>query len=100
MFSTREIRQALRLNASNQKRYMGQLLVNGFIKRRSGSSTKGFVYEVASYEEYIKLQDSISNVLDETLENIKAVVQSSKAVQKKNGLLKQKTVKALAEPVQ
>ncbi len=70
------------------------------------------MYEVVSYEEYSQLQDSISNVLDETLQKLQSLppvgedgrglaeVQSSKAVQKKNGLLKHKPVKALSEEVQ
>jgi len=100
VFSTREVRQALRINASNQKRYMLQLFSNGFIKKSSGSKAQGFTYEVVSYEEYIQLQDSISNVLDKALEKLSAEVQSPKLVQKKNGLLKHKPVQALAEEVQ
>jgi predicted transcriptional regulator len=96
-FSTREVRQALRVNASNQKRYMLQLFVNGFIKKSNGSKAKGFSYEIVSYEEYNQLQNSISHVLDENLQNLQETVQSSKAVQKKNGLLKAKLVKELSE---
>jgi hypothetical protein len=95
-FSSREVRQALRVNASNQKRYMLQLFVNGFIKKSNGSKAKGFMYEVVSYEEYNQLQNSISHVLDETLQGL---VQSSKQVQKKNGLLKAKPVKELSAVV-
>lgn len=98
-FSTREVRQALRINASNQKRYMLQLFTNGFIKKSSGSKAQVFTYEVVSYEEYTQLQDSISNVLDEALQKLSAAVQSSKQVQKKNEPLKHKPVKALAEVV-
>jgi hypothetical protein len=96
-FSSREVRQALRVNASNQKRYMLQLFVNGFIKKSNGSKAKGFSYEIVSYEEYNQLQNSISHVLDENLQNLQETVQSSKAVQKKNGLLKPKPVKELSE---
>jgi predicted transcriptional regulator len=99
VFSTREIRQALRLNASNQKRYMLQLFTNGYIKRSNGSNAKGFTYEVVSYEEYTQLQDSISNVLDETLQHLKEVVQSPKLVQKQNRPLKHKPAKELTEAV-
>ena len=99
-FSTREVRQALRINASNQKRYMAQLFVNGFIKKSSGTSAKGFTYEVVSYEEYNQLQNTISHVLDESLQNLKVIVQGPKLVQKKNGLLKPKAGKAFTEVVQ
>jgi predicted transcriptional regulator len=99
-FGTKEIRQALRVNASNQKRYMVQLFANGFIKKSSGNKANGFTYEVVSYEEYTKLQNNISTVLDESLQKLSVEVQSPKAVQKRNGLLKPKTVKELTEVVQ
>lgn len=99
-FSTREVRQALRINSSNQKRYMGQLFANGFIKRSTGSKAKGFSYEVVSYEEYQSLQNTISSVLDETLQKLKSVVHGSPVVQRRNGLLKPNKDKALAEVVQ
>jgi predicted transcriptional regulator len=108
-FGTKEIRQALRINASNQKRYMLQLFANGFIKKSSGNKANGFTYEVVSYEEYTKLQNNISTVLDESLQRLQSLpplgedgrglVQSSKQVQKRNGLLKPKTVKELTEVV-
>jgi predicted transcriptional regulator/6-pyruvoyl-tetrahydropterin synthase len=98
-FGTKEIRQALRINASNQKRYMVQLFANGFIKKSSGNKANGFTYEVVSYEEYTKLQSNISTVLDESLQKLSVEVQSSKQVQKRNGLLKHKTVKELTEVV-
>lgn len=99
-FSTKEVRQALRINASNQKRYMAQLYANGYIKKSSGSKAKGFTYEVVSYDEYNQLQNNISNVLDEAVNNLQPVVQGSKQVQKKNGLLKPKPAKELTEEVQ
>ncbi|MCB9222847.1 MAG: hypothetical protein H6582_01615 [Crocinitomicaceae bacterium] len=87
-FSNREIRKALRVNESNQKRYTLNLLSNYYIKRVKGSKSKGYLYEITSYEEYKKLKEQVGNVLDETLENLKKVRQSasgrSKAVQKKN----------------
>lgn len=82
VFSTREVRQALRINASNRKRYMLQLFANGFIKKSSGSKAQGFTCEVVSYEEYTQLQDTISNVLDEALQKLSAEVQSPKLVKK------------------
>ena len=99
-FSTKEVRQALRINSSNQKRYMVQLYTNGYIKKSNGSKAKGFTYEVVSYEEYNQLQNNISNVLDEAIQNLQPVVQSSSVVQKKNGLLKPKPVKELTAEVQ
>jgi hypothetical protein len=55
---------------------------------------------VVSYEEYNQLQDTIGNVFDETLHNLQAAVQSSRVVQKKNGLLKHKLLKELQPVVQ
>jgi len=109
-FTSKEIRQALRINSSNQKRYMLQLFINGYIKKNSGTKNKGFTYEVVSYEEYTQLQNIISNVLDESLNNLTTlstrgegkgeVVQSSTIVQKQNEPLKRKPHKALAAMVQ
>lgn len=99
-FTSKEIRQALRINSSNQKRYMLQLFANGYIKKSTGTRAKGFTYEVVSYEEYTRLQHTISNVLDEGLQKLSAVVHGSPVVQKRNGLLKLKTDKTLAAMVQ
>jgi predicted transcriptional regulator len=99
-FSTKEVRQALRINSSNQKRYMAQLYANGFIKKSSGSKAKGFTYEVVSYEEYNQLQSTISNVLDEAVNKLNVVVQSSTVVQKQNRPLKLKPAKELTAEVQ
>jgi predicted transcriptional regulator len=99
-FSTKEVRQALRINSSNQKRYMAQLYANGFIKKSSGSKAKGFTYEVVSYEEYNQLQSTISNVLDEAVNKLNVVVQSSSVVQKQNRPLKPKPAKELTAAVQ
>lgn len=105
-FSTKEIRQALRTNSSNQKRYMIALLSNGYIKKVKGRKEKGFVYEVSSFEEYEQLKQKVGSVLDEILislkENKKNLAQqnrmnSSAVVQKQNGPLKPKPVKEKAE---
>jgi hypothetical protein len=98
-FGTREIRQALRINASNQKRYMAQLYANGFIKKSSGSKAIGFTYEVVSYEEYNLLQNTITSVLDEAVNKLQ-VVQSSGVVQKQNRPLKPSPAKELTAAVQ
>lgn len=109
-FSSKEVRQALRINASNQKRYMLQLLTNGYIKKSSGSKAQGFTYEVVSYEEYQQLQNNISHVLDESLQKLQSLpplgeagrglVHGSGMVQKKNEPLKPKPSKPLSAVVQ
>ena len=99
-FGTREVRQALRTNPSNQKRYMGQLLASGFVRRGGGSKAGGFTYEVVSQEEYTRLQDSISEVLDNTLQDLQGQVHSPTVVQKQNRPPKPNTAKALVAVVQ
>ena len=83
-FTNREIRTALRENHSNQKRFMLQLLQEGYIRRNIGNQKKGYNYQVLSYEEWNEMQNKITSVLDEILEKLKQAVQSSKAVQRTN----------------
>lgn len=71
MFSTKEIRSALRTNPSSQKRYMLLLLANNYIKKVKGKKERGFVYEVCSFEEYEQLKNKVSSVLDEIVEKLK-----------------------------
>ena len=104
IFRTRESREALRMNYSNQKRYMIELLRNNYIKKASGNQIKGYQYEIVSYEEYEQLKKGIDTVLDEILTNLKKettkskemVVRSSKAVQTQNEPPKQQKVRELA----
>lgn len=70
-FSNREVRTALRINESNQKRYTLSLLYNYYLKRVKGTKNKGYLYEIVSYQEYKKLKEQVGNVLDETLEQLK-----------------------------
>jgi predicted transcriptional regulator len=82
-FTAKEVRQALKTNHSNQKRYMLQLLVNNYIKKSTGTKATGYHYEVVSMEEYETLKNSISNVLDEIINNLKKV-NSLQVVQTQN----------------
>jgi predicted transcriptional regulator len=102
-FTAKEVRQALRTNHSNQKRYMLQLLVNNYIKKSTGTKAKGYHYEVVSMEEYETLKNSIGKVLDEVLNKIKEQknflseqkeVNSLPVVQQQNEPLKAHTIKA------
>ena len=98
-FSNREIRTALRINESNQKRYTLSLLYNYYLKRVKGTKNKGYKYEIVSYQEYQKLKEQVGNVLDETLVKIKNSSPSgskrSNVVQKKNEPRKTNKTKAL-----
>jgi hypothetical protein len=92
-FTAKEVRQALKTNHSNQKRYMLQLLVNNYIKKSTGTKATGYHYEVVSMEEYETLKNSISNVMDEIINNLKKV-NSLQVVQTKNEPLKTNNSKA------
>ena len=102
-FTNREVRKALKVNESNQKRWTLSLLYNYYIKRVKGTKSKGYEYEITGYQEYKKLQEQIGNVLDETLESLRNAVEKetvgkrSSVVQKKNEPRKQKKVKAVAQ---
>ena len=102
-FTAKEVRQDLRINHSNQKRYMLQLLYNNYIKKSTGTKSRGYTYEVVSMEEYETLKNSIGKVLDEILNNlkeskknlaIKNKVNSLPVVQQQNEPLKVHTIKA------
>ncbi|MGB3947586.1 MAG: hypothetical protein WBM13_06360 [Bacteroidia bacterium] len=97
-FTTKEIREALKTKHSNQKRYMVQLLDNNYVKKEL-QKDRTYLYEIVSYEEYEKLKNSITTVLDTILENIKknlttsGKVQSSMTVQNENELPKVSSIK-------
>ncbi|SEC01672.1 hypothetical protein SAMN04489761_2260 [Tenacibaculum sp. MAR_2009_124] len=82
-FTNREIRQALRINPSNQKRYNLQLQIGYYIKKVEGKKSTGYHYEVVSTTEYNQLQTQINSVLDKTLQELKQF-KGSKVVQTKN----------------
>lgn len=66
-FTAKEVRFALRINHGNQKRWMLQLLQGGYIRKSQAKKGTAAQYEIVSYEEYSKLQNSIETVLDEIL---------------------------------
>lgn len=66
-FTNKEARQFLRINPSNQKRYMVQLQDYDYVQKVQGEKGKTHHYEVTSLEEYEKLKDGISSILDEIL---------------------------------
>jgi len=70
-FTNREIRQVLRVNPSNQKRYNLQLQLGYYIKKVEGKKATGYHYEIVSTTEYNQLQSKINSVLDKTLEKLK-----------------------------
>jgi len=95
VFTNREIRKALRINLSTQKRYTLALIDGFYIKRVKGSKARGYEYEITSYEEFTQLQNRITSVLDETLQKLKERFSGSGVVQRTNEPLKHKPSKAL-----
>ena len=93
-FTNREIRQALRINPSNQKRYNLQLQLGYYIKKVQGKKSTGYHYEVVSTIEYNQLQTQINSVLDKTLQELKRF-NGSKEVQVKNEPHKSKKANGL-----
>ncbi|MEM9446723.1 MAG: hypothetical protein AAGA18_15380 [Verrucomicrobiota bacterium] len=70
-FTNKEVRQALRINASNQKRYMVELQTGYYIRKAKGNQAQGFRYEVLSMEEYEQLKQGITGVLDEIVKKLR-----------------------------
>jgi len=74
-FTNAEIRRTLRINPSNQKRYMLQLQLAELVQRAKGDKRKGYVYEVVNYEDYETTNTQIETLLNTTLQSLE--VQSS-----------------------
>lgn len=71
-FTNAEIRRTLRVNPSNQKRYMLQLQSAELVQKAKGDKRKGYVYEVANYEDYENTNKQIAQLLETTLTEIQA----------------------------
>ena len=92
-FTNKEIRKALRLPGTTVRRYHNDLLQNGYIKLQESKKKKGYCYEIVSYEEYNQLQNKITVVLDEILNQLRATAPA--VSQNQNGSMKRKPAKAL-----
>ena len=95
-FSNAEIRKALKVNQSNQKRYNISLINNYYIKKTEGKKGTAYSYEVVSYKEFQELRNRITSVLDKNLEKLKQFT-SPEPVQTKNEPLKQKRTKKISD---
>ena len=71
-FTNAEIRRTLRINPSNQKRYMIQLQLAELIQRAKGDKRKGYVYEVVNYEDYETTNKQIETLLNTTILGLQA----------------------------
>ncbi|NAS29698.1 hypothetical protein GTQ40_01860 [Flavobacteriaceae bacterium R38] len=74
-FTNAEIRRHLRINPSNQKRYMLLLQQSELIRKCKGDKRNGYSYEVVTYDDYIITSNTIENVFKTTIEQLE--VQSS-----------------------
>lgn len=71
-FFASQVREAFRMNPSNLKYYLIQLMRYGYIKPVGGDRYKrGFEYEVVNFDDYSKLNTSIHSVFGEVLAKIK-----------------------------
>ena len=71
-FTNAGARQALKVNASNQKRYMIALQEWGLVEKVKGDQKNGYAYRVVSYEDQINRNQRIEAVMDEILEQAAA----------------------------
>ena len=69
-FTNAEIRRALRVNPSNQKRYMLQLQTAGLVQKTKGDKRKGYLYEVVDYDDYKNTNTQIETLLNTTLQQL------------------------------
>ncbi|MGB3465380.1 MAG: hypothetical protein WBA74_08920 [Cyclobacteriaceae bacterium] len=70
-FTNKEVRQTIRINPSNQKRYMIQLQDFDYVEKIKGEKGKVHHYAITNLEEYEQLKEGISSVLDKILRKIK-----------------------------
>jgi len=90
-FTNQEIRKALRVNPSNQKRYNLSLIGNYYIKQVKGKKGTAYSYQIVSYKEFQELRSHIINVLDENLKKLDQFT-SPVVVQKQNEPVKAKRI--------
>lgn len=93
-FTNREIRKALKVNPSNQKRYNLSLTTNYYIKKIKGKKGATYNYEIVSYKEFKELRNHITSVLDENLKKLEGFT-SPLPVQNTSELVKEKEVNKL-----
>ena len=76
-FTNISARQALKVNVSNQKRYMAALQEWGLVQKVKGDKKNGFNYEVTSYEDQQQRDKRIQTVMDEIIQKLKKPKRSS-----------------------
>ena len=71
-FTNAEIRRTLRINPSNQKRYMIQLQLAELVQRAKGDKRKGYVFEVVNYEDYEATNTQIKDLLQSIIDKLRS----------------------------
>jgi hypothetical protein len=79
-FTNLSISKALRIPLSTAKRHNFGLLQAGYLHKLEEKGTKHFTYILASSEDYKAIQSSIFDILDKTLQAIKACQQPTGSV--------------------
>ena len=69
-FTNREIRKALKINQSNQKRYNLSLTTNYYIKKVKGKTGTTYHYEIVNSKEFQELSNHVTNVLNNNLKQL------------------------------
>lgn len=95
-FTNQEIRKALRVNPSNQKRYNLSLISNYYIKQVKGKKGTAYSYQIVSYKEFQELRNHITNVLDENLKKLDQFT-SPVVVQKQSEPVKAKRIRKVKD---
>lgn len=70
-FTNVSARQALKVNASNQKRYMIALQEWGLVQKVKGDKKNGYGYEVATYEDQKQRNQRIQKIMDDIVNTLK-----------------------------
>ncbi|GGX16322.1 hypothetical protein [Aquimarina muelleri] len=81
-FTNAEIRRVLRINPSNQKRYMIQLQLANLVRKAKGDKRKGYQYEVVTYDDYKATNQHIQELLQSTLQSLEVQVVHNGSISK------------------
>ena len=78
-FYKREIREKLRINPNNLKRYLRELMAYGHLQVTGGNRHRGYQYQLTNSEEYDQLKGRIGEKLDDILKRIKVESKNASA---------------------
>jgi predicted transcriptional regulator len=71
-FTNAEIRRTLRINPSNQKRYMLQLQLAELVQKAKGNKRNGYVYEIVNYDDYETTNKQIKDLLQSIIDRLRS----------------------------